>query len=221
MSSTTYKVPDQRPQIQRLQKEREGRCSLAARIHDQKKDWICAFGPGLFCTFLIIFGYYYDSPDVEIKPISFIAMTLVAITLFILAVVWKVEYRTQLQEYQEKNTPLFFRCPNTRCPSAGKEHSIDACTWLCSLCGHIHKIESDSTWEDTRIIGKPCSSCDKPSSHFFCPHCNTAILLDETLPRRKAARVPGWVRPPRPAAQAGQTAPPGDPLSGFTDDDLY
>jgi hypothetical protein len=176
LATTTYTPPDQRPQIERLKKERD---KYYRKFH---MAWTSM---ALFIlTFLLAF-YAYKKAYTSLFYASLVASIMYGIMAFIFLKI-------------ADNKRLMFRCPRTSC---GGETRSDY--WQCG-CGHIHHLPIWRVifGGKEKVIGEPCDSCTIAATHYFCPDCNKKILLDDTRPPERAAMYPGWVAPPRPPTPA-------------------
>lgn len=217
MTTAVYAPPDQRPQLMRMSKERRRFCLIWA-IASIFLALIVA--ETLFVTIrLFIYPDVPYVPNIIEKSFNESYVLDLGVALFILATGF---YFISIEKNLDKKQ-IRFHCPSTRCPGASLAEGIDATVWKCRKCGNVHrKAEGSKIWCRVRIIGDRCLSCKESPSHFFCPDCSIAILLDETRPRTTAARVPGWQRPARPPASPPPASPqplptsPGSPLSGFS-----
>jgi hypothetical protein len=184
-------MPNQRPQLARIRKERRKFCT-------QDAAWLSA--GALSLGFLLLFTLYNISEkgrsvyDILTSPVpnSQIYSFPEGIPLWGLAVSIVIFLRISYTKLLSPERKIWFRCPNTACPSAEMPDAINVAVWQCGACDHRHEKSGGILfWCRAKVIGDQCSSCKQAPSHFLCPHCNIAILLDETRPRIKAARVPG------------------------------
>lgn len=203
MRGTLHPPPDQRPQLARMRRARR-RINVLNSVN-----WIIILTIAILMGYALYSSVYLDELPrfLQFKADGITSVFLTSISILVVGMLFGL-----FSDYLEKKH-IWFHCPNTSCKSGSIPNAINAALWQCGKCGHTHEgLPGKTWWSFARLIGDRCNNCKTAPSHFFCPHCNTAILLDETRPRTKAAKVPGWVRPPRPPGYEGGS---GGPLGSF------